>query len=57
MGKVLDPEKYHMAFCPLCEGKGRFPKKDGDFDVCKECGGFGLIKRETEISEEGENKD
>jgi DNA-binding NarL/FixJ family response regulator len=46
MGKTFEPGKYNMALCPLCKGEGRLPKTPDGFDVCKECGGFGFIKRE-----------
>ena len=46
MGKVFDPEKYKMTFCPLCQGDGKLPKSPEGFEVCKECGGFGLIEKE-----------
>jgi len=49
MEKTFNPEKYNMAFCPLCNGNGKLPKNPDGFDVCKECGGFGLIKKESEI--------
>lgn len=48
MGKTFDPTKFNMVLCPLCKGEGRLPKKPDGFDVCKECGGFGFIKREKE---------
>jgi len=46
MDKTFDPEKYKMTFCPLCEGNGKLPKPPEGFEVCKECGGFGLIEKE-----------
>jgi DnaJ-class molecular chaperone len=46
MGKAFDPEKYGMTFCPFCQGDGKLPKPTEGFEVCKECGGFGLIKKE-----------
>ncbi len=46
MGKPFDPEKYGMTFCPLCQGDGKLAKTPEGFEVCKECGGFGLIKKE-----------
>ena len=48
MGKTFDPEKYGMTFCPLCQGDGKLAKPHEGFEVCKECGGFGLIKKEGE---------
>ncbi|MBP1695690.1 MAG: response regulator receiver protein [Deltaproteobacteria bacterium] len=57
MGNIFKPEKYNMAVCPLCNGKGRLPKNPGGFNVCKKCEGFGFIKRETGISEEVKNKE
>ena len=46
MEKSFDPEKYEMTFCPLCQGDGKLAKTPEGFEVCKECGGFGLIKKE-----------
>ncbi len=45
MEKIFNPEKYNMIFCPLCKGKGKLLMKPSGFNVCKECGGFGLIKK------------
>ena len=44
MDKSFDPEKYGMTLCPLCQGDGKLPKPPEGFEVCKECGGFGLVK-------------
>jgi len=57
MGKTFYPEEYNMVFCSVCNGKGKLPKNPGDFDVCKECGGFGFLKKESEIFEEVENRE
>jgi len=57
MGKTFDPTKYNMVLCPLCKGKGRLDKNPDGFDVCKECGGFGFIKKEMGIFEEVENEE
>jgi len=40
-----------MVFCPVCNGKGKLPKNADEFDVCRRCGGFELIKKESEIFE------
>jgi len=48
MGKTFTPQKYRMVFCPVCNGKGKLPKNAHGFDVCKECGGFGFVKRQPE---------
>ncbi len=53
MRKTFDPTKYNMVLCPLCKGKGKLDKNPDGFDVCKECEGFGFIKNESEIFEEG----
>jgi len=50
MGNTFDPEKYRMTFCPLCQGDGKLAETPERFEVCKECGGFGLIKKE-EVTE------
>jgi DnaJ-class molecular chaperone len=49
--KMFNPEKYGMAVCPLCKGKGKIRKKPDKFNVCTGCGGFGLIKKEKEPPE------
>jgi len=54
MRKIFNPEDYRMVFCPVCNGRGKLPKNRHAFDVCEECGGFGLIKKESEIPEETE---
>jgi DnaJ-class molecular chaperone len=56
MGNTFNPEKYNMAICPLCKGNGKLPKNPDGFDVCRRCGGFGLIKKTMKIFEEVENK-
>jgi hypothetical protein len=45
-GKDFSPEKYGMIFCPDCNGSGRFFTDAKAIDVCKTCGGCGLIKKE-----------
>lgn len=50
-GKMFHPEKYGMAVCPLCKGKGKLRRKPDKFNVCTGCGGFGLIKKEKEPPE------
>ena len=57
MGKTFNPKKYNMVFCSVCNGKGKLPKNPDGFDVCKECGGFGFIKKEMGIFEEVENEE
>jgi DnaJ-class molecular chaperone len=47
MGWTFDPQKYEMAVCPVCQGKGKFKKPEG-FDICKKCWGFGFVKMEPE---------
>ena len=32
MGKSFNPEKYNMAFYPLCKEKGKLPKNPDGFD-------------------------
>jgi DnaJ-class molecular chaperone len=48
MDKNFDPEKYGMAICPLCNGKGKLLKTPDGYNVCTRCGGFGLIKVEKD---------
>jgi hypothetical protein len=32
MCKSFNPEKYNMAFCPLCKEKGELPKNPDGYD-------------------------
>jgi rRNA maturation endonuclease Nob1 len=43
---MFNPEKYHMDFCHKCHGLGKTYNEDRSKDVCKVCGGFGLIKKQ-----------
>jgi DnaJ-class molecular chaperone len=52
IGKIFNPEKYGMVFCPDCEGKGKLPKNPDCFIVCSRCGGCGAIRKEKEAREE-----
>jgi len=52
MGKIFNPEKYGIAYCPDCKGKGKLPKDPDGFIVCSRCGGGGVIKKEEEAPEE-----
>jgi hypothetical protein len=47
MGAAFDPERYEMTFCPLCQGRGKLAETPEEYEVCKECGGFGLVKKES----------
>lgn len=50
IGGRLNPEKYGTIFCPNCDGSGKsFADPKGD-NVCKVCGGFGLIKKQEKSS-------
>jgi DnaJ-class molecular chaperone len=46
LDKPFDPESYGMTFCPLCQGEGKLAKTHDEVEVCRECGGFGLVKTE-----------
>jgi len=50
-GKIFNPEKYNMMFCPDCKGKGKLPKDSDGFNVCSRCGGSGVIKKEKNAPE------
>jgi DnaJ-class molecular chaperone len=50
--KRLDPGKYGMILCPGCKGKGKFLDQDEKVCVCSVCGGFGLIKKENNVSDQ-----
>ena len=56
MEKTFDPGKYNMVFCPVCNGEGRLPKSPVGFAVCKEGGGFGFIKKGSDIAEGVEDR-
>ena len=46
VGRGFNPNKYGMIFCPDCRGSGRSFADAQGVNVCKVCGGFGLIKKE-----------
>jgi hypothetical protein len=43
-------QKNTIVFCPLCRGDGKLAKTPEGFEVCKECGSFGLTKKKGEQS-------
>jgi DnaJ-class molecular chaperone len=47
MTKNFNPGKYKMIFCPSCSGRGYYRESRHEMDVCRMCGGFGLIKKEN----------
>ena len=46
----FNPEKYGMIFCPNCRGSGKSFHDAKGVNVCKVCGGFGLIKKQEKSS-------
>ncbi len=52
----FSPEKYGMIYCPECNGRGKIFKNVREFEVCIDCGGFGLIKapRKEPLDEESD---
>jgi hypothetical protein len=46
----FDPGKYGMIFCPDCGGSGKSFHDASGINVCKRCGGFGLIKKQDRSS-------
>jgi DnaJ-class molecular chaperone len=56
MGKIFNPEKYGMVFCPDCKGKGKLPKNLEGFNVCSRCGGSGVFEKEKKTPKRIENK-
>jgi len=46
LNKQFDPEKYKMIFCPSCRGTGKSSNGDEGGKVCRQCGGFGWVKKE-----------
>ncbi len=53
MKKTGDPGIYSMHLCPICKGTGREPKCPWGFGVCKECGGFGILRKLSQDEIEG----
>jgi DnaJ-class molecular chaperone len=52
----ITPEKYGMTICPSCSGKGYSYESQAGRDICRICGGFGLIKKETSAKEQNQNQ-
>ena len=52
-GGRIDPEKYGMLFCPYCKGSGKSFTDTEGINVCKTCGGFGLIIKKKETKSVG----
>ncbi len=52
----FNPGRYPMVLCPECKGKGKFSDQEKKLFVCSLCGGFGLIKRENNISDQKKTK-
>jgi DnaJ-class molecular chaperone len=46
VGRRFNPDRYGMIFCPNCSGSGRSFAEAQGVNVCKVCGGFGLIRNE-----------
>ena len=47
VNEKFDPEKYGMVYCSECWGSGRsFDGNRKGVNVCRVCGGFGLLKKE-----------
>ena len=53
--KKVNPEKYGMVVCPVCKSKGYF--QNPERQCCPKCGGFGFIKKESEIFKEVEDRE
>lgn len=47
MDMILDPGKYGLKECPHCNGYGSSLKDPEGVNVCTQCGGIGLIRKET----------
>jgi len=52
----FSPDKYGMTLCPSCSGKGYSDQSKGGRDICRICGGFGLIKKENFGKEQNQNQ-
>jgi DnaJ-class molecular chaperone len=53
---TIHPEKYGMIFCPYCGGSGKSLGDAEGIDVCKTCGGFGLIIKKEETKSAGDHR-
>ena len=49
MGKIFNPERYGMVFCPDCKGKAKLPENPDGFIVCSRCGVAGLLKKKRKL--------
>jgi DnaJ-class molecular chaperone len=49
IGQKIKPEKYGMILCPYCNGAGKCSSDSKGVEVCKACGGFGVIKKEKQV--------
>jgi DnaJ-class molecular chaperone len=45
--RQFDPEKYGMVICPYCNGNGSLLIGPDGKNVCTNCGGFGLVRKEA----------
>ena len=52
---MLDPEKFGYIQCPHCSGYGSSLKDPEGVNICKRCGGSGLIKKEGEGGSNDQN--
>jgi len=48
-----EPAACGMIFCHNCNGSGRYFYADRGVSGCSFCGGFGLIEREKDCTEDG----
>lgn len=48
--RVLNLERYDIAFCSLCNKGAKLPESVDDFNGCVKCGGFGFIIRKRSVS-------
>ena len=51
MKEPFDPEDIGMVFCPLCNGDGKTPEGHEGCNVCRQCGGFGIILEKKDMLE------
>jgi hypothetical protein len=61
MAKHFDLNRYGMAVCPLCRGKGfslKLPESTGQLEknVCPQCGGFGAVSKRINKTKDQEEK-
>jgi hypothetical protein len=56
MGKIFNPEKYGMVFCPDCKGKGKLPKNLMALLSAQDVEAVGPLEKKRKLLKKIENK-